>query len=131
MDYGRRKGPLKSVPKRSLAGPNDDGSGVGVVNQSTFEWASENLPLFDCDDEDLVSAYYYRAKSYKSHMMRTDWVDIKHVSSEFGPTVPWGGVYGTINAAAGHQVWPSFPSSFTRECPPFLLVLQGNTLLPF
>ena len=36
------------------------------MNQSTFEWATENLPLFDCDDEDLVSAYYYRAKSYKS-----------------------------------------------------------------
>jgi hypothetical protein len=31
-------------------------------------------------------------------------VDIQHVSSEFGPTVPWGGPYGTINAAAGHQI---------------------------
>jgi hypothetical protein len=54
-------------------GPHDDGSGVGVVNQSTFQWASANLPLFDSSDEDFVSAYYYRAKSYKSHMMRTDW----------------------------------------------------------
>ena len=40
----------------------------------------------------------------KSHMMRTDWVDIEHVSSEFGPFVPWGGVYGTINAAAWHHI---------------------------
>ena len=67
-------------------------------------WATANLPLFDSSDKDLVDAYYYRAKSYKSHMMRTDWVDIQHVSSEFGPTVPWGGIYGTINAAAGHQI---------------------------
>ena len=85
-------------------GPHDDGSGVGVVNQTSYEWATENLPLFDSSDDDLNQAYYYRAKSYKSHMMRTDWVDIKHVSSEFGPSVPWGGVYGTINAAAGHHI---------------------------
>lgn len=26
------------------------------------------------------------------------------VSSEFGPAVPWGGPYGTINAAAGHHL---------------------------
>lgn len=85
-------------------GPHDDGSGAGVVNQSSYEWAVENLPLFDSSDTDFNQAYYYRAKSYKSHMMRTDWVDIKHVSSEFGPSVPWGGVYGTINAAAGHHI---------------------------
>ena len=75
-----------------------------MVNQSSYEWAVSNLPLFDSSNDDLNIAYYYRAKSYKSHMMRTDWVDIKHVSSEFGPSVPWGGVYGTINAAAGHHI---------------------------
>ena len=85
-------------------GPFINGSGVGVVNASTFAWASENLPLFDASDADLVGAYYYRAKSYKSHLEPTDWVDITHVSSEFGPTVSWGGEYGTINAAAGHHL---------------------------
>merc|ERR1719359_1682054 len=84
-------------------GPNDDGSGAGIVNQSSYEFSVANLPLFDSSDADLVAAYYYRAKSYKSHLIQTDWVDIKHVSSEFGPTVPWGGIYGTINAAAGHH----------------------------
>ena len=85
-------------------GPFINGSGVGVVNASSFAWASENLPLFDASDADLVGAYYYRAKSYKSHLEPTDWVDITHVSSEFGPTVSWGGEYGTINAAAGHHL---------------------------
>ena len=85
-------------------GPHDDGSGVGVLNESSFDFSVANLPLFDASDADLVSAYYYRAKSYKSHLVPTDWIDIKYVSSEFGPTVPWGGVYGTINAAAGHQI---------------------------
>jgi hypothetical protein len=31
-------------------------------------------------------------------------VDAPFVVSEFGPTVHWGGAYGTINAAAGHHI---------------------------
>ena len=61
------------------------------VFADTMEWAVENLPLFDSSDKDLVSAYYYRAKTYKSHLIPTAFADIKHVVSEFGPTVPWGG----------------------------------------
>ena len=34
-------------------GPHADGSGVGIVNQSSYEWAVENLPLFESSDEDL------------------------------------------------------------------------------
>ena len=80
--------------KEGWPGPWQNGSGVGEVNQSSYEWAVENLPLFESSDDDLNQAYYYRAKSYKSHLVPTDWVDIKYVSSEFGPTVSWGGVYG-------------------------------------
>ena len=36
-------------------GPHGDGSGVGVVNQSSYEWAVENLPLFESSDEDLYA----------------------------------------------------------------------------
>ena len=44
---------------------------AGKVNVSTYEWSKENLPFFDCDDPDLVSAYYYRwhaAPSFFLHM---------------------------------------------------------------
>ena len=81
-------------------GPYLNGTGAGQINQSSYEWAVANLPLFESSDKDLVDAYYYRAKSYKSHLVQTAWSDIKHVSSEFGPSVPWGGVYGTINAVS-------------------------------
>ena len=30
-----------------------------IVNQSSFEWAVENLPLFESSDTDLNDAYYY------------------------------------------------------------------------
>jgi hypothetical protein len=85
-------------------GPYLNGSGSGDVNQTSFEWAAANLPLFDSSDADLTAAYYFRAKTYRSHLVQTDWVDLTHVVSEFGPSVSWGGVYGTINAAAGHHL---------------------------
>ena len=85
-------------------GPYLNGSGVGVINETSFEWATANLPLFESSDDDLTGAYYFRAKTYRSHVIQTDWADIKHVVSEFGPAVSWGGVYGTINAAAGHHI---------------------------
>ena len=85
-------------------GPYLNGTGSGEVNQSSFEWAVSNLPLFNSSDADITEAFYFRAKTYKSHLVQTDWADITHVVSEFGPSVAWGGVYGTINAAAGHHL---------------------------
>ena len=78
-------------------GPYLNGSGSGEVNQSTFEWATHNLPLFDSSDDDITRSYYFRAKTYRFHLVQTDWVDIKHVVSEFGPSVKWGGVYVRAN----------------------------------
>lgn len=66
--------------------------------------ATANIPFFDCDDKDIVDAYYYRIKTFKSHMMKTDYVDAPYVFSEFTNAVNWGGAYGTINAAAGHVI---------------------------
>jgi hypothetical protein len=92
------------------------GLGANEVNVSTFQWATANLPLFEVSDVDMQAAYYFRAKAYKAHLMRTEWADIQHVVSEqctgFGDgsaTSPdgytcWGGAYGTINAAAGHHI---------------------------
>ena len=63
----------------------------GVVNASTFAWAQENLPFFDSSDQELVDAYYYRIKTLKSHIIKTEYVDAPFVLSEFGPSVHWGG----------------------------------------
>ena len=85
-------------------GPFSNGTGAGEVNGSTFAWAVANLPLFECSDADVESAYYFRAKTYRSHMVPTEWVDQPVVVSEFGAAVHWGGPYGAINAAAGHHI---------------------------
>jgi len=64
----------------------------------------ENLPLFESSDPDIENAYYFRSKSYHSHMMPTGYVNMPYVVSEFGRAVHWGGPFGSINAAVGHHI---------------------------
>ena len=94
---------------------------AGQVNESTFRWAQEQIPFFEVDNANILAAYYYRVKSYRSHLIHTEFTDCPWVVSEFGPAVHWGGAYGTINAAAGHQIregrWirdPVYMDSFAR-----------------
>ena len=94
---------------------------AGEINETTFEWAQEQMPFLDIDDPDILAAYYFRIKTYRSHVIKTEFTDCPWVVSEFGPTVHWGGAYGTINAAAGHQIregrWirdPQYMDSFAR-----------------
>lgn len=63
-------------------GPYLNGTGAGEVNESTYQWATSNLPLFEVSDADVQATYYYRAKAYKTHLMRTEWADIQYVVSE-------------------------------------------------
>lgn len=36
-----------------------------LEDDSTFDWAADNIPIFDAEDADLVTAYYYRWRVYK------------------------------------------------------------------
>ena len=55
-------------------GPFSNGSGSGAINETTFDWATENVPFFETDDADIQTAYYFRAKTYHSHMIPTECV---------------------------------------------------------
>ena len=69
-------------------GPYCNGTGAGEVNGSSYAWARDNLPLFESSDADMQAAYYYRAKSYRSHMNPTMYADQPVLVSEFGSAVP-------------------------------------------
>jgi hypothetical protein len=106
-------------------------------------WASQNIPLFESANSTLDLVYYFRWRTYKSHihptncsgaahvppgaiqpskkcLNRTDGIDF--VVTEFSPNVPWADPhYNTINCAAGHHMleggWlrqPIYMDSYTR-----------------
>ena len=63
------------------------------------QWADENIPLFDCDNDDLTRAYFYRWALFWRHLShsRSDGWTL----SEFLPRVNWAGPHNTINCPYG------------------------------
>ena len=61
---------------------------------------------------DIQVAYYYRIRSYRKHIVKTQRQTTKlngdpsyyWVITEFLPNVPWAGAGNTISAAAGHHI---------------------------
>ena len=63
------------------------------------------IPLFESANATLDLVYYFRWRTYKSHIHATGRDDgIDYVVTEFSPNVGWAGKYNTINCAAGHHL---------------------------
>lgn len=124
-----------------------------------LEWARQNIPLFESANATLDLVYYFRWRTYKSHIHptncsavggfapvpsrcknRTDGIDF--VVTEFSPPVSWAGEYNTINCAAGHHMleggWlrqPVYSASIPRPLrpprPPLCMIsVSGVQLTP-
>lgn len=42
-----------------------------VSNAKTFEWLSNNVPLFECPDSTIQKIYYYRWWTFRKHLKET------------------------------------------------------------
>jgi len=71
-------------------------------------WAAAAVPLFEASDANLTTAYYFRWRSFRTHVHATAAADgaagFPFVVTEFSPQVPWAGRDNTIPCAAGHHV---------------------------
>ncbi|KAG7360036.1 violaxanthin deepoxidase-related, chloroplast precursor [Nitzschia inconspicua] len=90
----------------------------------SFELAKRTAPFLDLPKviyQDVLTAYYYRIRSYRNHIRKTD-DDRFWIVTEFLPKVPWSGPFNTISAAAGHHIlegrwfWdaPEFVEDYVR-----------------
>lgn len=128
----------EASPASGVAGPPYyllKPSNFAEVLGDDLPWAQQNIPLFESANSTLDLVYYFRWRTYKSHIHptnctagqqpskdcknRTDGIDF--VVTEFSPNVPWAGQYNTINCAAGHHMleggWlrsPVYMDSYTR-----------------
>lgn len=72
-------------------------------NQSVLWTIGKEIPLFECPDEDIERAYYFRWWTYRKHLRRmkdgSGWV-----VTEFMPDVGWAGPENTISCSFGHHV---------------------------
>jgi hypothetical protein len=105
----------------------DEEEGVNAIhNKDAFEFLADNIPLFECPDEDFQRTYYYRWWTYRKHLRKTEdgWV-----VTEFYPDVSWARKHNTINCPLGHQIyegrWLSDPK-YIKEYIKFHFYGGGN-----
>lgn len=73
-----------------------------IDNAHAYEWLKNEIPLFECPDEDVERAYYFRWWTFRKHVKSTA---EGFVVTEFLPDVPWSGRYNVINAPNGHHMY--------------------------
>jgi hypothetical protein len=72
--------------------------------QEDAQWYKDNIPFFECSDQQLEQVYYYRWKMYKAHIRNTG--QDSFVITEFINHMPWDREpFCTINAASMHHIY--------------------------
>ncbi|MCS7089510.1 MAG: trehalase family glycosidase [Verrucomicrobiota bacterium] len=72
-----------------------------IPNDSAWSWMVDQIPWFDCPDEQVLQTYYFRWWVLRKHLRQTPtgWV-----ITEFLPPVSHAGPYNTISCALGHHL---------------------------
>lgn len=73
-----------------------------VPNEKSWDFLSQNIPLFECPDKQLEQTYYFRWWTYRKHLKQTP---AGYIITEFLPDVSWAGKYNSINCPAGHHFY--------------------------
>jgi len=73
-----------------------------VPNSSSFEWLSNNIPLFDCPDSAIQKIYYYRWWAYRKHLKQTP---EGFIFTEFITPANHAGKYNAISSGTGHHIY--------------------------
>lgn len=88
-----------------LWGVLNDPDPLATHKTAFMKWFEDNIPYFDCDDEQLLEIYYFRWLTYRNNIRRiVDGWD-GYIISEFLPNVSWAGIYNSISCAAGHHIY--------------------------
>ena len=72
-----------------------------ITNEDAANWMAENIPLFDCPDEDFREIYYFRWWSLRKHIKRTP---VGWGMTEFLVPRSYADRYNLIACAIGHHV---------------------------
>ncbi len=73
-----------------------------IKNKDAYAFLENNIPLFDCPDEDFRRTYYFRWWMYRKHVKKTE---DGYVVTEFMPPVGWAGKHNTISCPAAHHFY--------------------------
>jgi len=69
-----------------------------------FDWYADNVPLFECPDQEITTTYYYRWDLLTKHLTYGS-PNSGYSFTEFIDRPFWSGAYGAISCPAGHQIY--------------------------
>ena len=72
-----------------------------IPNAQASEWMHNNIPLFDCPDEQMREMYYYRWWTLRKHIKRTP---VGYGMTEFLVDRSYADRYNLIACAIGHHI---------------------------
>lgn len=75
---------------------------ANIPNSEAYDFLKQNIPLFECPDEDMQRTYYFRWWTYRKHVKDTP---DGYVITEFLPKVGWAGKHNTISCPAAHHFY--------------------------
>jgi hypothetical protein len=73
-----------------------------IPNSKAEEFLKENIPYFNCPDQELEKTYYFRWWTFRKHIKMTP---AGFIITEFLPEVSWAGKYNSICCPAGHHFY--------------------------
>lgn len=91
---------LKTYVERFNA--DDEELYAHIPNAEAYDFLKDNIPLFECPDDDFERTYYFRWWTYRKHVKETP---DGYVITEFLPEVSWSGKHNTISCPAGHHFY--------------------------
>jgi hypothetical protein len=80
----------------------DENIAQAIPNAQSWEWMKQNIPLFDCPQQNFEEMYYYRWWTYRKHIKQTPqgWG-----ITEFLINRSYADKYNLIACAIGHHVY--------------------------
>lgn len=98
-----------------------------IPDDQAAEWIRREAPYFECPDQTMEEAYYFRWWVFRKHIKQTE---EGRIITEFLPKVPWAGAYNSINCANGHHLaearWLKNDRGLALEYVDFWLRGSGN-----
>lgn len=75
-----------------------------IPNAQSSQWMEENIPLFDCPQQNVEEMYYYRWWSLRKHIKQTP---VGYGMTEFLVQRSYADKYNLIACAIGHHIYES------------------------
>ena len=80
----------------------DENIRQAISNDSAWDWMQQNIPLFECPQQNFEEIYYYRWWTFRKHIKKTE---KGFVLTEFLVQRSYADKYNLIASALGHHIY--------------------------